>query len=465
MQAVRLSAIFVLSSVLLFASTVVAGTGQEPDVNIAVENISLASVTADRLQLTANVSLLSSRKVTLHEVVFDQLRANGIPFYASPIQTRLVLVPKQKVLPSKSLLLTVYLRDLHDLKGLHALVENDAITVTGTAYASLDLNAAEKLFLLTGHVRVPVKINSSVELRIPGGAFAKAAALFLIDHTESSLRSAGSAWQSAERLFSEQRERTWKNYEPALVLAHATYQLNDGAGKSFHLESTAMGFRLSGKQVILPKSVLQPWMFDPYIAASMQGNAKLKVSDYELVLWPANARLQDDAGQLSVEQAWRLSTHQIRLAPLTKDDSEAMLLPTEGGKVVKVRVHRRQGASALGLVEIIDPSVADWNPVLEVPSTEASRQSPSSPDSVAIFRFPEGLAAREVKPGLLLVFAGPRGASLELDTSIDSTGWGSPVISQDGIVGIVTNEHSIIPIAEAAKILNLNAGHHSAGDR
>jgi hypothetical protein len=36
---------------------------------------------------------------------------------------------------------------------------------------------------------------------------------------------------------------------------------------------------------------------------------------------------------------------------------------------------------------------------------------------------------------------------------IDSAGWGSPVISEAGIIGVVTQEDSVVPIAEAAKVL------------
>jgi hypothetical protein len=458
----RLAAVLVLLPLLLFARTPSAGNSQKPVVNIAVENISLYSVTSDRVQLTASVSVLASRKVTLHEVVFDQLNANGIPFYASPIQDRLVLVPNQKLLPLKPLLLTVYLRDLVSLKPLHSLVEDGKFSITGTAYASVDLNPAEKLFLFTGHVRVPVKIDSAVELRIPGGAIARATALILIDHVQGGLESAGSAWQSAARLFSEQREWLWKSYEPALVLAHATYELRNGTGKRVQFESTAMGFRVSGNRVVLPKSVLEPWKFDPYVAASMQQDGSLKVSEYELTLWPANSKLRDDAGQLNVKQAWRLSTHQIRLLPLTKDDSEGMFLPVEEGKIARIRIHRRQGAASLGLVEIIDPTVPAMNPILAAPGKPGS----SDVESLAVFRFPEGIEAKEARPRLLLVPAGKDGSRLELDTSIDSSGWGSPVISMEGIVGVVTNEHSTLPIAEAAKALNFNTAQpRLAGER
>jgi hypothetical protein len=392
--------------------------------------------------------------------MFAQLNASGILLYAPPISQRLVLLPNQRVLPPKPLLLTVYLRDLSSLKPLHSLVEDEKISITGMAYASVDLTPAEKLLLRTPRVRVPMKIDTAVELRIPGGAITKAATLALIDHTQTALESAGSAWQTVTKRFSEQRQWLWKNYAPTLVLARATYQLQDAKGTTLQFETTATGFRIQGYQVVLPKSVLEPWKFDPYVAASMKEDGNLKVSNYDLTLWPMNARLRDDTGQLSVAQAWRLSKHQVRLLPFTKDDDEPMFLPIEEGKTVKVMVHRRRGAAALGLVEITDPSVPPMRDVLADPArpSDSSRVA-----SLAVFRFPEGVEAREANPGLLLIAARQGAPSLELDTPIDSTGWGSPVISQEGIVGVVTSENSVISIAEAGKVLNFSTNRQPTG--
>jgi len=465
MHRVRLSAVSGLLSIVFFAVTAVAGDAPEQVVSIAVENISLTSATSDRVQFTANVSLLSSRRVTLREVMFAELHASGIPFYASPISDRLVLVPNQKVLPSQPLLLTVYLHDLSSLKPLHALVADGKISITGMAYASVDLTTAEKVFLRTGHARVPVKIDSALELHIPGGALGKASALALIDYGQAGLESAGSTWQSGAMSFSEQRRRLWQNYAPALVLAHATYELQDAAGKSFQREATAMGFRINGKQVVLPKSVLEPWKFDPDVAASMKQDGSLRILNYDLALWSAKTRLRDEFGQLSGAQAWRLSTHQLRLLPFTKDDSEQMFLPSEEDRTQKIRVHRRQRAAALGLVEITDPSVSPMSPILAGPDRPAASNHPSANVSLGVFRFPEGIEAREANPGLLLLSLRKGASDLELDTPIDSTGWGSPVISPEGIVGVVTSESSVISIAEAAKALKFSTNPQHAGDR
>lgn len=463
MRRIRLSAVSGLLAIVFFAATAIAGEAPEQAVSLAVENVSLASVTSDRVQLTANVSLLSPRRVTLREVMFAELHASGIPFYAAPISGRLTLVPNQKVLPSQPLLLTVYLHDLSSLKPLHALVADGKISIAGMAYASVDLNTAEKMFLRTGHVRVPVKIDSALQLHIPGGVLAKAAALAMIDYGQAALESAGSAWQSGVMSLSEQRRQLWQSYAPALVLAYATYEVRDAAGKTSHHEATAMGFRVKGKQVLLPKSVLEPWKFDTDVAASMKQDGSLKILNYDLALWSPKARLRDDSGRLSAAQALCLSAHQIRLLPFTKDDSEPMFMPEED-KTERVRVHRRQGPAALGLVEITDPGVSAMNPVLADPNKAVDSNHPTAV-SLGVFRFPEGIEAKEANPGLLLVSPRMGVSNLELDTPIDSTGWGSPVISAEGIVGVVTSESSVIPIADAAKELKFAINPQNTGDR
>jgi hypothetical protein len=328
----------------------------------------------------------------------------------------------------------------------------------------VDLNTAEKVFLRTGHARVPVKIDSALDLHIPGGALAKFAALALIDYGQAGLESAGSVWQSGAMRLSEQRRYLWQNYVSALVLAHATYELRDSAGRAFQHEATAMGFRVNGMQVVLPKAVLEPWKFDPDVAASMKQDGSLKVSNYDLALWSPKARLRDDSGRLSEAQAWRLSTKQLRLLPFTKDDSEPMFLPVEENKTQKVMVHRRQVAAALGLVEITDPSVSPMSTILAAPD-KPEDSNHASDAALGVFRFPEGIEAREANPGLLLVLPQKGASSLELDTPIDSTGWGSPVISPDGIVGVVTSESSVISIAEAAKALKFSINPQQAGER
>jgi len=179
------------------------------------------------------------------------------------------------------------------------------------------------------------------------------------------------------------------------------------------------------------------------------------VANYDLSLWPSHARLRDDGGQLSPSQAWSLSAHQIKVLPLTKDETEPMLL-TEGGKPVKIKVHSRQSAAALGLVEITDPAVAPMSPLL---AASVKRPTPPiQPPAPWPFSLSRRNGGARGKPRNHVGIGASRSCIPPARFPIDSTGWGSPVIAPEGIIGIVTSEHSMISITEAAKALNFSLG-------
>ena len=190
--------------------------------------------------------------------------------------------------------------------------------------------------------------------------------------------------------------------------------------------------------MLLPKSVVEPWKFDPFAAASMAQDSTLKVTGYDLWIWPADAALRDEKDQLLPAQAWRLSAQQLRLSPAPKDDFETMYVPNADGKPQKVRVHRRQGASALALAEIVEASAQSFEPVFA--SGEASAALP-----VGLFRFPQGMESRKAQPDLVTNSLRQASGRLQLDSPVDSTGWGSPVISEAGIVGILVGKNSASP--------------------
>jgi hypothetical protein len=419
-------------------------------IGISLERLSLASLTAEKIQISADVAIVAQRKVTLRGVTFGEMSLNGLPFYATPITEPLSLIPGQKVSPTQPIVMTVYFHDLNSLRPLRSLVADEKVSMDGVAYASVTMNAAEKMFLFTGGAQVPVRINESVGLQIPGGFAAQMGALAAIDFAQKALDQAGSAMQSVQQATSEWRRQLWTSYAPKLVLAHATWQFKDASGKTFDEEATGMGFRVGGREVLLPRSLLEPWKFDPYLAASMKQDGNLKVANYDLWLWPEGAQVRDEAGALLPAHAWRLSAGTVLVLPLPKDDSETMLVPEGGGKIMKVEVHRRQGSGALALVEIADQTVAPMAAQIASPATGAGAL-PAGP--LAVFRFPGGVAAREARPDLVMVTMATAATEFTLDPAIDSSGWGSPVISSQGIVGVVTGENAAVPVADAQSYL------------
>jgi hypothetical protein len=441
--------VFVCLLGLLALWPAAGSAAEQPSVHVAVEDISLASINSERLQLNARVSIVSSRNVTLREITFDRLRVNGLPFYASPISENLALAANQKVEPQKPVSLTVYFRDLTGVRPIRAFVQEGKLTVNGTAYADVRIGPATKVVLLTSRVRVPVPVDTTTELRFPVPALGRHAALALLDGVQAALDRMNPQLRTVAGMVSPRQKLLWEQYAPSLVLAHATYSLRDEAGTAFNFEAIATGFRFGGNRVLLPKSVVEPWKFDPYVAASMAQDQALKVADYDLWIWPADAPLRDEKDQLLPAQAWRLSAKQLRLTPAPKDDFETLFVPNAEGKPQKVRVHRRQSASALALAEILEASPDSSDSLFA-----ASPATSGAP--VALFRFPQGVEARKAQPDLVTNSLRQSAGRLQLDSPIDSFAWGSPVIAEGGVVGIVVGETSMVPIGDAAKMLKFN---------
>ena len=432
---------------LLLTVAAAAAKLPSPPVHVSLENISLASVTSSKVQLSVTASLVSTRSIAVEEITFDQMRAGGVPFYAAPISERIQLTAKQKLTLPKPLLLTIYLRDLDNLQRLRALVGGGKVSVTGVAYASVELNPVLEVLLSAKRERISIPIADSVELQVPGGILGRKAALALLDAAEAGWNRMGSTLQNAAKAYSEWRGHLPEQYSSVVVLAYASYDLTGKKGASAHLETTATGFRLGGRQVLLPKSVLEPWKFDPKIAASIK-HSSMKVSGYDLWIIPANGRLRDDSNQLAPDKAWRLSAQQLRLVPSLPDDMEETFVA--GAKnPVKVGVHRQRNASALGMVEITDPAVPAVFPTL------AETNGGASAEPLAMFRFPEGVDARDARPGLLFVSASSAPDVMKLDEMIDSSGWGSPLVSKSGIVGVVINQNSAVPMAEVKRLFKI----------
>jgi hypothetical protein len=420
-------------------------------VQVTLENLSLSpsSITTSKVQLTAKISLTSTRNAAVEDITMDQLRANGVPFYATPIPGRVEVKANQKLELPQPLVLTVYLRDLQNLQQLRALVSSDKVSVTGVAHAKIDLKAWQEVVLMSKHARASIPISDTVELQIPGGPFGRKAALIALDAAEAGWNYMGNNWQNAARMLAEWQGSLADQYSSIVVLAYATYDLTDKKGATIPMDATAVGFRVAGRQVLLPKSVLEPWKFDPNIAWAMK-KSSMKVSNYDLWIFPANARLRDDSNQLSPDKAWRLSAQQLRELPLTKDDMEDAWV-ADGKNQTKISVHRQSSVSALAMVEITDPAVQPVTPAL----AEAAATASSEP--LALFRFPGGIEARDAHPEPLMVSVSSAQDKLKLDEMIDYRGWGSPLISKAGIVGIAINQDSYVPIAEAKRQFRLDS--------
>jgi len=177
------------------------------------------------------------------------------------------------------------------------LVREGNARAEGTLYVDLQLNLIDKAVLLARRVRMPLTVRKDLPVEIPGGTLARTAALGVLSLASQPFGKT-QARDGIELLEGiKLAAALLRDYAPALLLANTRFSVSDPAGIPYVVECMGVGFRINVKQFLLPKAVIEPWKFDPEIAAIIQRERwKLDPLSVDLDVWPSEARLQTSAG-------------------------------------------------------------------------------------------------------------------------------------------------------------------------
>jgi hypothetical protein len=126
-----------------------------------------------------------------------------------------------------------------------------------------------------------------------------------------------------------------------------------------------------------------------------------------------------------------------------------MLALESSGKTQKISLLKRDSSSDLALLHLTRPDSK-----LDRLST-ADNSSATDWNSVALFRFRDGVQNSPASPELIVVSARRNGNRIELGELVDSSAFGSPIVAPEGVIGIVQNQNSGVAWPEAARVLKL----------
>ncbi|MFQ5926614.1 MAG: hypothetical protein ACE5MH_04175 [Terriglobia bacterium] len=417
-----------------------------------VEKIALAGVTTDHIELALTLVLTATRDATVRQISFEKLRLNDLPFYAAPVTERFQLAAGQRVPLPHPLELTVYYRDREAGRPLVVLLAESRIRIEGTAYLKVELGPLTKIFLFMRRARVPVTFRQEIPLELPGGELMRAAALKVVAEAGAALARVGAAVESGLARTSRWRGQLWRDYAPTLLFAYLRLTLRNKRGGRLRLECTGAGFRISPARFILSKELIEPWKFDPEIAATIKRERlRLDPASYDLWVWPANARLRTADSELDPTTAFRLSQRQIRLVRKPPDDRQKVWVPQPPHRPQKVELHRRTTPANLALFEFVELADAG-KVVVATPDTETNT---ATWERLAVFRFPGGAGAEQARPDLVFLPAVRGGSEIRLGAPVDASAWGMPLIAPAGVVGVVQNETTGLVLKEAFRRLKL----------
>jgi hypothetical protein len=399
--------------------------------DLKVKEVSLAEIDTAHVKLAVDFNLTARQSVTMESLRISGLRLNGLPVYAAPLSQEIVF---KKDVPTAlpPLYVTVLYRDLHTVEPLKRMLENQSVRIEGEVVADLRLNMLEKLALHTQHPTVEMALTQEVPAVLGISPLERSLALSILGVIDTGLQASTNAGQllPGRPAWIRGLDAT----APANLFAvESSYTLTQ-AGAHFPVLSLALGFRLSSGKVVTTAEAQAPWKYDAeFLTAVQSGAAKLEKNSQEIQLRPvlAGDPLRLSAGEFSVD-----------LRGTTEEDK---LIAVTGKSHSKIQLLRRTAPSSLALLTLAAPplsaagTAAGATGLIPVSTTVAAEESWPQ---VAVFRLREDPATKKPMVELLRMAASRDGKGIHLSEPVDSAVFGSPIVTPDGVIGLVQDEQT-----------------------
>jgi hypothetical protein len=395
-----------------------------PTAQVELDGVDLVDAGADFIKFNVRTHTTAKTSVKVRRITFSGMHLAGVPVYLGPVEGPLQLRAGQDItLPT--IPLTIYFRDLDSLAPLERIITDERVAVEGQARVEFDLNLIQKLLMRqwSGHAEFP--IQQSMPVLVPGGPFGKIAALAALQAANAAIGMANSTLGSLRRSQSNWQDEIGKQYIPALVLAQSRYSLMTTDGQRLDMTLDGVGFRTPNHRFVLTSEMLVPWKFNAQVASMLQDKrATLMPESIELLVWPGDAHIEPGTARAMTQGA-------IRIVQV-KESDETVEVPAESG-YTKVRVSKRDTNKNLSTLEFTNPQ--DAGPVLELASKD--RMNNGSWDRIALFRFTESS-----RPEVVYLPAHRDGNRLVLEGMMDESAFGSPMVTPEGAIAMLQDEHS-----------------------
>jgi len=442
-------------ALLCLAAPPLQGQAQAPaspsSDQIRVEKVELLQIQTDRIGFAVTPSIIPTQQVRIQTITFYGMRLNRIPIFIPPVSEELDLRPGVRAAPRRPLQVTVYLRDLSSLQPIIDLVRGGRVKIEGNALVEAKLDLLPSVLLLKKTAHAPMRIDSDLPLDVPGGSLVRDQALKILTTAET-----GRSLVSKSLLYllgaDETQKKLQDRFGRSTMLAVARYELTDSNHNRYPVEKMGVAFRASDKQFVVLREMTEPWKFDSAIAMKLRRKELTMTADsFDLLLWPAGSTYAGLNGAPMDGSAVSLRKHDFRIVQSPGSEKERMVATENGQRATLVSTTPRASTTNLALLEFDTP------PKAGAPIATVDRKPNSTGyGTLAVFRFAAGPYTKTVEPEIVHLSARVVNGRLVFDDPIDSSALGSPVLSDDGLVGIVQDETSAIAFTTAAAALKLN---------
>lgn len=283
-------------------------------VQVRIERLRVAAVAADRVELTARCTIVSSVAARLGGVSFRDMRLDGwLPVFIAPQQPPLTLERNAaQALPP--LQATVYMEDVSSVARLKAMLDKSAIRVEGEAVARLHLSLAGRLGLRNLHPVAMAILDEPAEMAPEAESSSLAAGLDVLSLAEHATR-------LVEDISPVEVVRvTDPRLLAAGVTVHTRYRLEQN-GQSRTMEATWLGVRVGPHLLAVPDEAIEPWAYSPQVARKLERHdARVDTASLEI-----SAKSLGESGEV-----WSLRNGTLTVLRRGRPEQEQFVLNAEG---------------------------------------------------------------------------------------------------------------------------------------
>jgi hypothetical protein len=408
---------------------------------LKVASVSINGVTRDRITLSVVVEVSSSNHVAAKNWIFSSFQLNGVPIYLPPITERLEIQPNQPT--QRTIVVTVFLRDLDSLQPLITAIESQQIKVQGTVRADVEVGLLATIVLLSRTAPVEIAFESSSPVRIPGGPRVRNTAIRVLRAADRMMAGVGNKLGRFGR-GSQRKRAITETFGQAVLLAGCQYDLRNAKGELRHFVFFRAATRISDKDFLASTELLEPWRYDPATALLLDsGGWSLAESQPDVRVWLPGDTLNSVPDSLP-SGGYALRSQDIRLVATGSGQESTVAILDTNGKPRRIPLRSRGAKQNVALFEFRQPPA--WTNVpVDISSGKGQIQG--------AFRTVASWHLGKVSPEFVPIAVGSGSGEITLVDPLDSSGWGAPLITENSVVGIVLDEKKAVTLAEIKKLI------------
>jgi hypothetical protein len=400
--------------------------------DLQVKEVNLAEIDTSHVKLAVDLNLTVTQSATLENLRLCSLHLNGLPVFAAPLNQEIVL-KKGVATALPPLYVTVLFRDLHTVEPLRRMIEKQSVRLEGEMVADVRLTLLEKMALHTQHPTVEIALGQEVPADVGGNALQRSVALSILTVIDSGLEATSTAGKFIPGIEPPWIRALEANAQGNLFAVETRYSLTQGDA-STPVASLQLGFRAGSGAVVTTAEAQAPWKYDAeFLGAVQSGAVKLVKNSLEIELRP-----------LGLGDPLRLSGKDFSV-DVRGTSEEDKLIAVGGGGHGKIQVLRRASPDSLAVLTLHAPAaspglVAGLSAGLAAaPAAVAAQESWAQ---VAVFRLKENAVTRKPSVEIFQMGARREGKGIRLSEPVDAAVYGSPIVTPDGVIGVVQDEQA-----------------------